>query len=313
MANISTYLEQIMAAIFGKDVRKSIHDAIDIINKVSEVTLLAGTDVDSPSSSVEGFYDGSLYMNLDEWELWRCTGTAWENLGKFGGHDGNSIVSVTKTGVDPDHANVDIYTITYSDISPTTFEITNGIDGTHGSVWYKGTALTGTGTTTGYPGVETDLYLNSSTGYIYQCIQTGDGTTARWDYVMAMSGGGGGASNLDDLGDVTLTSEHANQKLRNNGSVWINVDDDLWTSPQTCSPNDTTKTFTGCDPNRAYDAYFECANGVQSPAIISMHNDATTPTSIIVTFKPVTEEQAGGPSGTSCKLKLRGFSNDLNN
>ena len=311
MANISTYLEQIMAAIFGKDVRKSIHDAIDIINKVSEVTLLAGTDVDSPSSSVEGFYDGSLYMNLDEWELWRCTGTAWENLGKFGGHDGNSIVSITKTGVDPDHANIDIYTITYSDISPTTFRITNGIDGTHGSVWYKGTALTGTGTTTGFPGVETDLYLNSSTGYIYQCIQTGDGTTARWDYVMTMSGGGGGASNLDDLGDVHLVSETEHDKLKyeyvnvsgTNILKWTNVPDDIWTDPVVCSENDTTKTITVPDSTRAYDAYFECPDGVQGPAIISMIPASST--TITVTFKPVTAAQAG--TGQQCKLKLRGL------
>ena len=39
MANINTYLQAILQAVYGEDVRGSIHDAIDIINKVGEVVL----------------------------------------------------------------------------------------------------------------------------------------------------------------------------------------------------------------------------------------------------------------------------------
>ena len=320
MADISKELAAIMAAVFGKDVRGSIHDAIKKINDATEVALLAGTDVSSTSSSTEGYFSGSLYINKDEWELWQCQQVSadtlqWVNLGKFGGRDGNAVTRIYKSGVDPDHANVDIYTIEYSDplYSDTHFSVTNGIDGTHGSVWYKGTALNGTGSSTGFPGVATDFYLNSSTGRIYQCVQTGDGTTAVWDYVMQMSGGGSGASALEDLDDVTLTSEAINDILRYGidpikGAQWINVKGDVWTSPVDCFYGDTTKSFSGCDASRSYDAYFECPAGVQAPAIISMHTDENTPTTIVVTFKPVTEEQAGntGSSTTSCHLKLRG-------
>ena len=312
MANISKELEAIMSAIYGRDVRQSIHDGIDKINKVSEVTLLAGTDIDSVSSSTsdpvtgqQKYYDGSLYINTDDWVLWQCTGVdTWQNLGQFGGQDGVGISSIDKTGTS---GNVDTYTITYTDGNSTTFDVTNGIDGTHGSVWYKGTAITGNGSgLTGYPGVANDFYLNSSTGYIYQCYQTGDGTTALWAYVMAMAGGGGGASNLTDLGDVTIGSGlSANQILKYDGDStnpqWRNVDDDGWTEAQVCAEDSTSKTFTGLDATKAYDAYFECPNGVQSPAIISIYPASAT--SVTVTFKPVTAAQAG--TGSDCKLKLR--------
>lgn len=316
MANISEELAFIMAAVHGKDVRKSIHDAIRKINTATEVALLAGTDVDSESSSTEGYDRGSLYINKDEWVLWQCQEIAedvlqWRSLGKFGGQDGNAVVSIDKIGTDPENPHVDIYQITYSDSSPTEFRVTNGIDGTHGSVWYRGTALTGPGTVYGYPGVATDMYMNSQTGEVYQCIRTGDGTTspttgAQWDYVMTISGGGGGnVTYLEDLDDVTFSNQQPNQKMRYNGSIWGNVDDDLWTEPQTCDEGDTSKTFTGIDATRAYDAYFECPAGVQSPAIISMYPASAN--SITVTFKPVTQEQAGTGSTSACKLKLRGL------
>lgn len=40
MANISNYLTQIMSAIYGKDVRSSIHDAISAINDESKQAIL---------------------------------------------------------------------------------------------------------------------------------------------------------------------------------------------------------------------------------------------------------------------------------
>ena len=42
MADISTYLNNILAAIYGRQVRGSIHDAIDEINKVSEKIFSVG-------------------------------------------------------------------------------------------------------------------------------------------------------------------------------------------------------------------------------------------------------------------------------
>ena len=115
---------------------------------------------------------------------------------------------------------VDTYTITYTDGNTSNFAVTNGKDG---SVWYKGTALTGTGTSiTGFPGNKDDFYLNSSTGIVYVCTATGTAVTATWDYVMTMSGGGG-ASVLDDLTDVTISSATNGQVLQYDGSKWVNA------------------------------------------------------------------------------------------
>ena len=65
MADISKELAAILAAVYGRDVRGSIHDAIEKINDVSEKQLAAGSDISSPSSSAVGYTDGSLYINTD--------------------------------------------------------------------------------------------------------------------------------------------------------------------------------------------------------------------------------------------------------
>ena len=183
MADISQYLQAILEAVYGEQVRGSIHDAIDIINQASEVSISAGTAVSEPSSSSTQFFVGSMYINTTTYDLWKCVGTdSWQRLGNI---RGIGIASLEKTST---VGNVDYYTITFDDGETETFTVTNGINGTNGSIWYKGTALTGTGTSiTGFPGVRNDFYLNSSTGYVYVCTKTGGAMVpdaAEWDYVM---------------------------------------------------------------------------------------------------------------------------------
>ena len=141
MADISTELARILSAIYGEDVRGSIHDAIEKINDVSEVVLTTGTAVTGPSSSSTGFYDDSLYLNTDTFELWKCTGVnTWASQGILKGdpgEDGNGIASITKTATS---GLVDTYTITYTDGTTDTFSVTNGANGTDGS---DGVSVTG--------------------------------------------------------------------------------------------------------------------------------------------------------------------------
>ena len=71
-----------------------------------------------------------------------------------------------------------------------------------GSMWYKGTAMSGTVTTTGYyyysacPQVKVgDTYLNTSNGNIYECTTAGSGQAAKWTYkgcIKGVQGGTGG-------------------------------------------------------------------------------------------------------------------------
>ena len=229
MADISQYLQDILDAVYGEQVRGSIHDAIDIINKVSEVILTTGTAVTGPTSSSTGFYTDSLYLNTNTDELWKCVGTdSWTSLGVLKG-------------------------------SP-------GTPGEDGNKWYRGTGISGkAGNPTVYAnsGIAdanpNDFYLNPSEGAVYHCVTGGDAATATWSYDFTMTGGGGGgstvtwtqiqgstgatkiaeididgsttsvyapsgggSSTLGGLSDVTLTTPSNNQILKYDGSKWVN-------------------------------------------------------------------------------------------
>lgn len=224
MANISTYLQNIVNAVYGEDVRWSIHDAIDIINKASEVCIDAGTAVTTSTSSSTGYYEGSLYVNTDTCDLWVCTGTnAWTLIGNLRGIGIASIAKTATSGL------VDTYTITMDDdpTTPTTynFNVTNGKDGTR---WYPGTNISGKSanpTVYAHSGITNaqvdDFYLNMNEHAVYCCTLGGDANTALWVWEFDLSGGGGyGAgtgidisnntisldAEIDDLNDVEISS-----------------------------------------------------------------------------------------------------------
>lgn len=164
MADISSYLQAIMTAVYGEDVRGSIHDAIEIINEVGEVVFSTGTAVSSASSSSTGFYEDSLYLNTTTFELWKCIGTdTWESQGILKGDTGEA--------------------------------------GADGNRWFRGTGISGKAVNpTVYSGSgitdanENDFYLNTSEAAVYHCVTGGDASTATWSYDFTMSGGGGGST-----------------------------------------------------------------------------------------------------------------------
>ena len=139
MADISTELQAIMDAIYGEDVRGSIHDAIDLINKVGEVQLTLGTAVTGSDSSTEGYYENSVYINTISWIVWKCTGTAWENKGSIKGSTG-------ATGADGYSPAVTITNITgghqvkITDKDHPTGQTFNVMDGSNGA-YFSGDAL----------------------------------------------------------------------------------------------------------------------------------------------------------------------------
>ena len=219
MADISTELARILSAIYGEDVRGSIHDAIEKINDVSEVVLTTGTAVTGPSSSSTGFYDDSLYLNTDTFELWKCTGVnTWASQGILKGDpgadgaDGNGIASITKTATS---GLVDTYTFTYTDGTTSTFTVTNGKDGANGNKWYRGTGISGKAalptvyTTSGVADANSgDMFLNPSEGAVYSCVTGGVPTVATWQYEMTLSGGSGGTSDYPDLTNKPSINGH---------------------------------------------------------------------------------------------------------
>ncbi len=125
MADISYELQRIMQAVYGEEVRGSIHDAIDKINQVGEVVLSEGTAVTSPTSPTTGFFDGSFYFNTQTSDLWKCTGTGWLLVGNLEGASVESITKISTVGL------VDTYRVNLTNgESAGTFSVTNGRDGT---------------------------------------------------------------------------------------------------------------------------------------------------------------------------------------
>lgn len=149
MANIADQLRAITIAVRGEEVRGSIHDAIELINDVSEVAISAGTAVTSPTSSSTGFFEDSLYYNTNTCDLWQCTGTnTWNKLGNL---KGTSITGIAKTSTS---GLVDTYTISLSDGTSTPFTVTNG----------KGISNISKSATTGLEDTYTITYTDGTSG-----------------------------------------------------------------------------------------------------------------------------------------------------
>ena len=298
MADISQYLQDILDAVYGEEVRGSIHDALEVMNEATEVCIGAGTAVTNASSSSAGFFVNSLYINTNTYDLWKCVGTnAWSQVGNV---RGNGIYSLVKTSTS---GNVDTYTITFDDGSTETFDVTNGIDGVDGSIWYKGTAISGTGSSiVGFPGSINDFYLNSATGGVYVCTKTGGASApdaAEWDYVMTLSGGGGGGSIIviDNLTSASSTDAlSANQGRVLNNLLSDKVDSsDLASVATSGSYNDlsnkptmpitwvSTSKTAGSGPSITISSSVFKANSVIIPTATSVYNVPIEYSSISVT------------------------------
>lgn len=82
-----------------------------------------------------------------------------------------------------------------------------GATGQRGSAWYRGTGITGTSTTaTVYSGsgvtaaLVNDMYLNTSTGAVYQCTVAGAAAAAKWIYIGSIKGATGAQGPKGDTG-----------------------------------------------------------------------------------------------------------------
>lgn len=128
MANISDLLARIMSAVYGRDVRGSIHDAIDIINEVSEKILDAGTEISNGDLASKTYgtppkvgYDHSYYFNTSTNDLLMCDGTIWSIVDNIEGNGISSITGPVSSGL------IDTYTINFTKIlTPFTFQVANG-------------------------------------------------------------------------------------------------------------------------------------------------------------------------------------------
>ena len=92
-------------------------------------------------SAVSGMMSGYLYLTEDNNHAHMYTGTAWVDLGEIKGPQGPvgprgipgaSVSTVVRTTGDGSAGTTDVYTITYSDATTSTFNVYNGKDGKAG-------------------------------------------------------------------------------------------------------------------------------------------------------------------------------------
>ena len=126
MIDISTALQNILKAVYGRDVRESIHDAIYQINaNANEAIDLAqikfGTAVNSPTDPITGYAENTVYLNVNTGIMWRLEGGSWVKKGTFKSIDSISLTSTSGL--------IDTYTITFTDGSTSNYNVKNGEDG----------------------------------------------------------------------------------------------------------------------------------------------------------------------------------------
>lgn len=84
---IEDYLKAILEARYGEDVRNSIHDAIEMINKIAGIKF--GTDITSTTSPSGDYEIGTFYINNETDDMWKMAGTdLWEHVGNIKGEPG---------------------------------------------------------------------------------------------------------------------------------------------------------------------------------------------------------------------------------
>ncbi len=104
----------------------------------------------------------------------------------------------------------------------------SGSDGIRGSRWSTGTAITGTSTTaavfsgTGIAdALINDMYLNTSTGYIYRCTAAGTASVAKWVYegsIKGIQGNTGTTPKITASASVDANSGTPSVTVTQNGS-----------------------------------------------------------------------------------------------
>ena len=116
--------------------------------------------------------------------------------------------SVTVTASGPDTAKV--FDFEFKNLKGATGA--KGATGTRGSTWTTGTAITGTSTTAtifSSSGITNalvnDMYLNTSTGYVYRCSVAGAASAAKWVYVGSIKGATGAKGATGTRGSTWTT------------------------------------------------------------------------------------------------------------
>lgn len=203
------------------------------------ITGTATTATVFSGSGVSSALINDLYINTSNWNIYQCTAAGAAAVAKWV-YKGNIKGATGATG----------------STGATGLTGATGATGTRGSRWTTGTAITGTSTmATVFSGsgitdsLVDDMYLNTSTGYVYRCTIAGAANAAKWVYVGSIKGATGdtGAAGKDGTNATTtaVVSTTANGLAPKCGGTTTKFlrDDGTWATPP-----DTNTTYGLASP-----------------------------------------------------------------
>lgn len=169
-----------------------------------KITGTSTTETVFSGSGITSARVNDMYLNTSTGAVYQCTvaGAAsaakWKYVGSIKGAKGD-------TGAQGPQGEKGATGAT----GPQGAKGDTGAAGTPGSKWYNGTGVTGTsttGTVFSGSGVSSarvgDMYLNTSTGDVYECTTAGAASTAKWAYKGSIKGATGSQGPKGDKGDT---------------------------------------------------------------------------------------------------------------
>lgn len=182
------------------------------------------------------------------------------------GTDGRGIVNIQRTGTDPSNPLKDIYTITYTDGTTSTFTVTNGSGG--GTT--ADTMLKSVYDTDGDGIVDKADVANTATNATdatnTKNLKKSDGTIVDADTITTK------LSKVDSNGQIDYSDVKNTPKipsktsdLTNDSNFVKSSDLDSWFSQtqQATATGEQSVVFTGLDTTKAYELWFETSDGSQ--------------------------------------------------
>ena len=155
-----------------------------------------------------------------------------------------------------------------------------------GSMWYAGTSIDGTDTTSHvYPtsgiaqSYELDKYLNGATGNVYECTKGGEASVAEWLLVGNIKGAAGDLENSLTSTSITkgLTARMGkvlNDKINNAGifpfAVKTSYADKTYTAKVTVENISTALTFTDVEGNTGRYTYVKAGSDDTAEVVVTI-------------------------------------------
>ena len=249
----------------------------------------------------KGNYDPATpYNSLDlvryDFKSWLCKtdgiigitpteGTDWTLMTEDGtdGTDGRGIVNIQRTGTDPGNPLKDIYTITYTDGTTSTFTVTNGSGGgTTADTMLKSVYdKDGDGVVDNADAANTATNATDATNA--KNLKKSDGTTISADSINTKLSklNSDGTLDFSDVGNKPttlngygITDAYTKTEVDNKLDNWFSQ------TKQATATGEQSVVFTGLDTTKAYELWFETTNGSQV-SVKSSSLSGTTMTYVI--------------------------------